>query len=251
MKNFYLIGESKLNGDKPHSVTEFENVTSKEFPYFQNGSKYACCEFCGSVVSITNGVNNNSRSNATRAMYAKHTSTKDGFDFNDNYKECVGYSGNEKGWQQLFTQGGKTKKNQDLENYIDKHKDEIGSQLFDLSGVRFSNKSGVNPLFVKMYDSFKANRGLYIESWYPSMVPHLLMQKTSNLNFWGYIVNDDIAQMLSNQGLKLDGNQFKESGYDISFDLDNDEKPTHLIVRLVGSGNAIEISKCSLGEIFG
>ncbi|KAA0769295.1 hypothetical protein DN392_26360 [Bacillus sp. BB51/4] len=251
MKKFYKINESKENNDKPHSVTEFENITNKEFPYYQKGSKYACCEFCGSVVSITNGANNSSCSNATRAMYAKHTSLKDGLPFDPDYKNCIGYSGNAGGWQQIFTQEKGVLKNQKLENYINSHKVDIAKELFDLIGIRFSNTSGVNNLFNEMYESFTANKGLYVKKWYPSTVPFLLMQRTSNLNFWGYIVNDAIVQELKNEGIEIDGNQFKESDYQISFDLNKDDFPTHIIVRLLDSkGNFVDVSKCSLNKIF-
>ncbi|MCI1833644.1 MAG: hypothetical protein LKI78_02260 [Bifidobacterium tibiigranuli] len=241
MKHFRMIGEAI--GIR-HPVENFEDVTDKGFPYYQLDGHYAVCEFCESAVQIVGGASNSVQT-GHRRMYAAHCRKEiQGLPFCD-HRRCVGYKGNANNWQRIYKQQSAVETNKNLQAYIDSHGREIATELYHLTGIRFTNQSGVNKLFRDVYGSFIAHGGLYVSEWYPVAVPYMMMNKTAPVKFFGYVMSDELKQKLRRYGIVLnDHNQFKENGYEVTFTMDNDENPRYINVRLVTAKTRIELLSC-------
>jgi hypothetical protein len=233
------------------SVSEFDDRTHKKPPYYQNnGSRYASCPNCGSVVSIKGGHENKNQSNQKR-MYASHLAhAVNGFELND-YRHCEFYQGNEGNWQGVYQVNAGIAENEELRTYIQENQVVIARELLELTGILFENRSGVNNLFNDIHQSFKKNMGLYRKRWHPDAVPRIMLERAAPVRFWGYIVNDKkIARRISeNQvigaGLNLKSNQFKGANVSFVAAVDNNENPQRIRIKLVWGNEELVLKSVS------
>ena len=233
-----MISIKLLNGNRIN-VSDFDDKTNKKPPYYQNnGSRYACCPFCNSVVSIKGGRENKNQSNQ-RKMFASHLGSQiKGFELND-YRNCPFYHGNEGNWQGVYQVNSAVPENEELKAYIEEKKVAIASELLTLTGIVFKNKHGVNTLFNDILQSFEDNMGLHRNRWHPDAVPRIMLERAGPVQFWGYIVSDaDIVTRISNNQviggyLDLESNQFK--GNDIYFvaAVDDNQNPQKIGIKLI------------------
>lgn len=236
----------KLRHDEiPFLVNSFEDRTNKVFPYYQNGAKYALCPTCGSSVQIINGKNNNTQ-NVSQTIYASHTkSSIDGLPYDEKAKlNCPSYSGNLNNWQKIYQKSAGLK-NKEVEKYIELNIIKIALEVEKIIGFKcVYRKSSTSNLFESIYNSFKANGGLYIgaNQFVPEYIPMLIIARASAVKCWGAILIDDgiKKKIKSNKllGKSLEQEpQFQPNGnVKIVGVLDDDNTPENLEIRLLIPG---------------
>lgn len=226
----------------PISVTIFEDKTNKEFPFYQNGSKYALCPTCGSSVQIINGKNNTHQNNS-QTIYAAHTNgSVNGLNFDEESKlKCLNYIGNKNNWQEIYKIQERTIENKEVEKYINLNISEIALEVEKIIGFKCEYGDGrQSSLFVNLYNSFKSNRGLFIapNQFIPEYIPRLIIERAGPIKCWGAVFNDERvkSKISRNQRLKdslTSKNQFQPNiNVQLVGVLNEDNNPTHLEIRL-------------------
>lgn len=235
-----------LIDDKIISVDFFENISNKEYPYFQDGNKYAICPYCMSSVQIIGGDNNSTQSKQ-KNIYAAHTKNKiSGLMFNEKLKNtCVCYEGNRNNWQQIYTKNSSSKKeNLILKKYIEDNKDKIKKEISEIIGFNCSDK-----FFNKFYESFIKNKGLYEQNFVPSYVSRKIVYLSEPIGCWGFIVKDSIKNKIIKErefSTAFEKNQFKpELETQLVGVLDNDVMPKKILVKLLYNNKELIINKVS------
>ncbi|MFR1820600.1 MAG: hypothetical protein ACLSXK_04755 [Lactococcus petauri] len=242
-------------------VHSFEEETRKEFPYYQNGKKYAVCPTCGSSVQLIGGENNREHSRVSNSLYAAHTkSSINGFAFDATKKNnCPNYTGNENNWQGIYESNRALPINQEVEHYILNNEIEIAEELSQITGIKFekfNHKEKIkeaNSLFDRLFDSFRRNGGLMMrpENFVPEFIPRLLIQKAAPIPFWGYVIwEKSIRERIKKHkqlSKFLSDKQFCPNiNVSLVGTLDDDENPKWLLLKLVWNKvvDGDELSKC-------
>lgn len=236
------------------AVNKFENETDKLYPYYQNGRKYALCPTCGSSVQIIGGENNITQQ-SRRNAYAAHTSRKIcGLNYNEiSRNNCLNYEKNKNNWQKIYEQSVDSKKNSDVEKYIESNKNQIATEIENISGFKCVFKNETGKLFNSLYKSFKENGGLYIpkNKFVPEYISRLIIEKAIPIRCWGYIPTDKTKKIiLRNKDLAnelYDNGQFKPTfDVELTGTLDDDVAPKYIILKLLyKNGKKETINKIS------
>ncbi|MDQ8820804.1 hypothetical protein [Streptococcus ruminantium] len=238
----------KLDMGFPFNINRFEDKTNKNYPYYQNGKKYALCPSCGSSVQIIGG-KNNSTQNRARRMYAAHTRSKiSGLSFNEDSKfNCANYEGNDNNWQRIYEVRPNTPENQEVLNFIEEHIDDIAQEVENIIGFKCKYAKGRSKLFEALYQSFRANGGLRIapNQFVPEYIPRMIVERAEPIKCWGAIPLERTRNYITrNQRFddSLIGVQFKpEMDVRIVGTLDNDVNPTQLNIKLIFGDEELEL----------
>ncbi|SUN51560.1 Uncharacterised protein [Streptococcus dysgalactiae subsp. dysgalactiae] len=230
----------KLKTGVPFNIDNFEDRTNKNYPYYQNGKKYALCPSCGSSVQIVGGKNNPTQ-NRTRRIYAAHTRSEiDGLDFDEESKfNCVNYEGNDNNWQRIYEVRPDTPENQEIINFINEHIDDIAQEIESIIGFKCKYARTRSKLFEDLYQSFIDNGGLHIsdDQFVPEYIPRMIVQRAKPVKCWGAIpLNETRNLIVQNQNFKnsIQEGQFKPLiDVEIVGVLDNDMNPTRLNIKLI------------------
>lgn len=242
----------KLNTGIIFNVENFEDITNKVYPYFQDGKKYALCPSCGSSVQIIGG-NNNLTQNRGGRLYAAHTrGTVRGLDFNATAKlNCINYEGNNNNWQRIYEARQNIPENQEVLKYLDENIDEIASAVENLIGFRCKFKDRRSRLFENLYQSFKDNGGLRIanDQFSPEYLPRMIIERAEPVNCWGAIPIDRTKNYIERAQIfekSIDNGQFKPA-IEVEFvgTLDNDENPTKFNIKLIFEEGEIALKSIS------
>lgn len=230
----------KLITGIPFDINNFEDATNKDYPYYQNGKKYALCPSCGSSVQIIGGENNPTQ-NRTRRMYAAHTRSEVcGLNFNEESKfNCVNYEGNDNNWQRIYEVRPNTPENQEVLNFINEHIDNIAQEVENIIGFKCKYATGRSKLFEDLFQSFRTNGGLRIgcNQFVPEYIPRMIIERAEPIKCWGAIpLERTINRIRRNPNFddSMNGVQFKPK-LDVRLvgTLDNDINPTRLNIRLI------------------
>lgn len=246
----------------PVSITKFEEMTNKNYPYYQNGSKYALCPTCGSSVQIINGRNNQYQNDSTK-IYAAHTRNEiNGLNFDKESKlRCINYSGNKNNWQKIYKKNNRKQINIEIEKYINANNTRIAKEIEQIIGFKCVYRNGkFSELYNEIYSSFESNNGLCIapNQFVPEYMSRLIIEKAGPVKCWGAIYNDQtIKEKITKSEKKVfstkKGYQFlpKEDVKLVGV-LNDDENPTKLIIKLSFFENEIILNKFSakIQEIF-
>ena len=173
----------KLLDEKRIDVKYFDLKTNKQRPYYQNGSRYASCPFCGSVVNIKGGEENKNQ-NKQKKMYASHlNSAIMGFKLR-GYESCPFYKGNKGNWQGVYAVN-ESDENQDLKAYIKKKTKPLAEELGSLTGISFISGGSANSLFHSIVESFIEADGLKRKCWHPETVARIILTRAKPVRFGG------------------------------------------------------------------
>ncbi|EDP6423472.1 hypothetical protein FVI60_08805 [Campylobacter jejuni] len=237
---------SLISGEKFH-ISEFEKKTNKQYPYYQNGRKYALCPHCKSSVKIIGGLNNSTQSKKQK-MYAAHTENKvKDLNFDDKAKhECKYYSGNDNNWQKIYTSSQTEQENQELVDFIENNINQIAKGVGNILGFRFILDSGKrSKVFDKVYESFKKNGGLRVSNFTPEYIPRIIAIKADPVPCWGLIPYEKTLKRISGSTkLKgsMEGKQIKPTDtVKVVCVLDDDEHPKYLKTRLIFEDNTPDL----------
>lgn len=232
-----------LINDEIIDVEFFENKSNKEYPFFQNGNKYAICPWCKTSVQIIGGNNNITKSNK-KNIYASHTKNKiQGIDFDVQLKEeCIYYKGNKNNWQQIYTTENKSiEENRELKEYILENISDISKEIEEITGFKCSKK-----LFDKIYNSFLENKGLFTKVFAPDYVSRLMIYLSNPIECWGHIIVKDNIKNKINKNFtnSLDDNKFIPNiSTRLVGVLDNDYNPEKIIIKLLYDNTEVVINK--------
>jgi hypothetical protein len=248
-----------IQGEIPFPVNKFEEKTNKEYPYYQEGRKYALCPTCGSSVQILGGNNNptHSRNNQGRSMYAAHTpNAVEGLHFDEQSKlNCLKYGGNKNNWQKIYERQGNAEENRGVEEYIEENKSQIARDIENIIGFKCAYRERQSRLFEELYESFKANGGLYIASnqFVPEYIPRLIIERANPINCWGSIPNEEVQDLIrQNEQLAHalnENGQFKPH-IDVQLvgTLNDDNAPTQIIIKLIfNNGRGLILNRVPAG----
>ncbi|WP_342467737.1 hypothetical protein [Bacillus sp. FSL W8-0629] len=250
MKNIKL-----RQNELPFPVTNFEDKTNKEFPFYQNGAKYALCPTCGSSVQIINGRNNVTQ-NRSKTIYAAHTKGYvNGLKFDENAKlNCPSYNGNAKNWQKIYKKRAGKIKNSEVEKYITLNIRQIALEVEQIIGFKCEYGEGrQSRLFNNLYNSFKSNDGLCIDpnQFVPDYIPRLIIERADPVKCWGAIPNNEIIKEKIKNNIRLEksldlGGQFKpDINVQLVGVLDDDNNPARLEIRLKFSDDILVLNRIS------
>lgn len=234
-----------LINDEIIDVEFFENKSNKDYPFFQNGNKYAICPWCKTSVQIIGGNNNTTKSNQKK-IYASHTKNKiQGINFDVQLKEeCIYYKGNKNNWQKIYTTKNDIKReNSELKNYISNNISSISKEIEEITRFKCSTK-----LFEKIYNSFCENKGLYVEKFAPDYVSRQIICLAEPVSCWGHVIREDIKNIINQTFINsLEKEKFKpDIATKLVGVLDNDVNPTKVIIKLLyGDKNELTINEVS------
>lgn len=241
----------KISENKYIDVVNFDDKTNKMYPYYQQGSRYARCPFCDSVVNIKGGAENKNQSTQKKIYASHHGNEVEGFELKD-YKNCPFYQGNKGNWQGVYQVNKDAVENEELKIYIENSKVAIAEELSELTGISFKNKDGVNTLFVNIYESFISNNGLHRKNWHPEMVSHIILINAAEINFWGYkVISEKVANRIRGKSVINSSlgsnNQFKSDGIKVSFiaTMDNNANPKDIHIKLVWDNDELVLKTIS------
>lgn len=239
----------KLKNGKSINVSVFDDETNKEYPYYQNGSRFALCPYCCSVVNIKGRRENKNQSTQQKMYASHHTKTVSGLELK-RYEDCPFYQGNKGNWQGVYQIDNKNVENEKLKEYINDNKDVLAKELTTLTGIAFKNKEGVNSLFNNIYQSFVDNGGLYRKYWHPDMVSRIMLINSEQVEFWGYVIQEQaVINKIKKRknfcsGLKTN-NQFKSDNVSFVATMDNNENPNKINIKLICKNDELVLKKIS------
>lgn len=243
MKYFKLI-----DGGTYH-INEFEEKTNREFPYYQNGKRYALCPTCGSSIQLIGGENNNTQSR-TGKYYAAHTRNPiEGLLYDIERKnKCANYEGNQNNWQGIYQRGGRFPENEELSIFINENQLDIAKKVGDLIGFNGLKGDGTpTAIFDKMLESFIRNGGLCIlpEQFVPDYIPRMIIERAEPVSCWGATPYEEIRNRIQqNPNLQesIEGVQFIPNiRTELVCVLNNVENPTQIIIRLLFGQDELDL----------